>query len=189
MKRAFTLVEICVVLVIVAILAGLIAPALRSGLLASKKTSTSNKLRQLYYATTIYREEHNGGGKFGDLAAMGLPSAMYVYFDRFKLPKESIESSCGAHPYWASSIGDNKVPQIYYFPGEGGREFEAAAQKWGERLVLYFDVQCNDPSINISNPFTKKFGLGILFDGSLVRPYQDGDCMQPKFWSTPSEGG
>jgi len=56
MKKAFTLVEILATIVIIAILAALLFPALRSTVSASKNTVCVSNLHQIQVAMTLYKD-------------------------------------------------------------------------------------------------------------------------------------
>lgn len=58
--RGFTLIEMLVVVAIIAILAGLLLPALRQGLDMARSTACGNNLRQISLAQNMYADNYNG---------------------------------------------------------------------------------------------------------------------------------
>lgn len=59
-QRAFSLIELLVVILIISILAGLLLPVLAGGKEKAKRTACRSNLRQLIIAAHLYAEDHQG---------------------------------------------------------------------------------------------------------------------------------
>jgi prepilin-type N-terminal cleavage/methylation domain-containing protein len=72
MKKSFTLIELLIVIAIIAILASLLLPALRSARRLAKTTSCKNNMRQWYYYFNEFADSHNScfAPFYGDVDGM-----------------------------------------------------------------------------------------------------------------------
>ena len=105
MKRAFTLTELLVVIAIIAILAGLLMPALRAAQESGRRAKCLNNVRQVGLGYEAFRAEHNGNWPSGTSSAMCL-AQLYPYYietlDVFNCP-----STGGPEPALAGGSGIN----------------------------------------------------------------------------------
>jgi prepilin-type N-terminal cleavage/methylation domain-containing protein len=184
-SRGFTLIEVLSVIVIIATLAAISYPVFAQAKMQAKRTVSAEKLRQLFLATEIYRNDNDGFG-YGDLGTMGLPDGIYVFRKRFGLPEESIRSACRAHPDDAPRPGYQGGGYIWYRPGLGEEDFVAEVRKWRENYPLYVDMHCNDPAVQIWNWHVKKYGVAVLLSGEIVKVNKFGRFQSAEFWKEPA---
>lgn len=124
--RGFTLIELLVVISIVAILVGILLPALASSRAAAKVAMCLQNQRQLMVATTSYSIDYNDHIPYGPQANPASPSNFYpatgmVTSMLSRPPGEEL----GAGLLLPSHLSD--TPEVIFCPGADD-EFDAQAQ-------------------------------------------------------------
>lgn len=153
MRRcAFTLIELLVVVSVIAILIGVLLPALGSARRAAMTTACLSNLRTLQTAQLLYANDHNGqlvdygyshgGSGIGD-ETISWVNTLRDYYDGTPVVKSPVDTS----PHWPEAMGGAGIP----VPGTDGR---ARLTSYGlnehvtPRPVL-------DPSTNLARRFDR----------------------------------
>ncbi len=150
--RAFTLIEVLCVAVIIATLTAILMPVFSSAKMSAKRTSSLSRMQQIYAGLMIYQADYDGAG-YGSAAKMGLPSMIRLLETLGaacpSVPVELWMSPCGYHAdgptgFWSYS---------YHADDEGWGHF---AEKYEGRTPLLSDLPCSDvPAEGDSDLVTK----------------------------------
>jgi prepilin-type N-terminal cleavage/methylation domain-containing protein/prepilin-type processing-associated H-X9-DG protein len=81
--EVFTLIELLIVIAIIAILAGMLLPALSNARNSAKKTYCANNLNQLFKAVLLYVDD-NAGHMIDCSASYKIASSLYPYLSGYK---------------------------------------------------------------------------------------------------------
>lgn len=170
MKRrqaGFTLTELMIVVVILAILAAMLYPVFVVTKQKAKETSAAASLKNLFMATTLYRQDQESNLEYGSPADMGLPLGPgYIEVYQKVLGRNSrTQSPCGRHP--RLNEGPTTLATIYYYPLNAS--FKVNARRLEDQTPLWGDPNCNYPSIPIREAKSDKVLIAVTLGGTVKR--------------------
>jgi prepilin-type N-terminal cleavage/methylation domain-containing protein/prepilin-type processing-associated H-X9-DG protein len=177
-RCAFTLIELLVVIAIIAILAGLLLPALARAKDQAKQTSCINDMRQIGIAGVMYVSDFHQYSGCLSTPDGGSPNYYYVWAPRifsYMASARKAYSCPAAQPYtdWDTNMNHS-------LGGTGPNGYDAYAIT----STSYFSLGYNDWGIHFQNGeeavTDPQLGLGGDIDGQLHQgPIKDSDIKSP----------
>lgn len=185
-KRAFTLIEVLVVISIILVLAALLLPTFRSAKDSANESSCLSNLHQLGMAVSLYRSENNGDGVTGDMFEMGLPPSGPGYgllWDHMPVAKKLGICRGPGRP-------KNMAPDGFayrYIPAPPGQKtgtttWKQYVQDKGEAAIVFMDENHNASSVSMLAPGVTKHIVGVRLSGEVVRKTKKGDPWNFDWW-------
>ena len=135
--KGFTLIELLVVIAIIAILAGMLLPALSNAKAVAKLSSCTNNLKQVGLAFNNYQSDWNSYLPYGKITGgPGWDTLLYGYLSTKNLPTDEYNGTiktvnaltiflCPASDYPLNMGGNDKPRQNYFVPAKGGTNWDA----------------------------------------------------------------
>jgi len=167
---AFTLIELLVVIAIVAILAGMLLPALARAKQSARGAHCLSNLRQIAIAVRLYADANNDE----------LPRTQHSAFAYRQLPwGRAIAVDLGQNPVsWT-----NLLRGVYHCPGDKRTE------EWSYGQNVYFELNPqNDDYIGKPEVWRKigsvKRPAVTILDGENA---SEADHIMPQFWISPAD--
>lgn len=182
MKRAaYTIVELLVSIAVVIALAAVVGPVFQGALAHSKEKQCIGTLRNLGASIEMYRNDHDGAGRYGDWVAMGLPPDMGALMGVFSLPVVAVQCSI------PGPQGDAKPPFFRYWDSlEESFDtppWDEYAEKYKDDSVLLGCLNHSHQRKLRSSPYIIHKGLGLYVGGFARVKRGQGDPTRRIWWS------
>lgn len=181
-RKAYTIIELLVVVGILAIVMAIATPVLLRAKEAAKETKCASNMHQLWEAMALYRERYGGGPAYGNAYAMGLPG---------NPGWASIEANLGREVHVCSGISSPGAQNAAYtymvvapnsgYPDASMRKWQEYSRAVGDHMVLYVDPNHMRLEAQLS-PYTQKRVQGVYLDGQFKRCLKKGDWSGYDFW-------
>lgn len=174
LRRAFTLVELLIVIAVIAILAAILLPTLGQAKLSARRITCVNNLRQLGLASQMYWDDHDGDAF---RYVMGVSNAGTIYWFGWIEPwvpgnegQRAFDATAGALYPYLGGRGVEVCPSLNY----NSRLFKAKATgaAYGYGYNLHLSAPATQPAVKISR-VVRPADIALLADAGQVNDFQD----------------
>jgi prepilin-type N-terminal cleavage/methylation domain-containing protein len=169
-NRAFTLIEILVVLVIIVALAAMLLPVFKKGVTSAKKSRDLTHLKQIGTSLLLYRENYDHADS-GTAEEMGLPTS-----------DEGMEISGILKPELKPS-GPNKSNLVFLFTNDP-KEWIKYSREYEGQSVLLGDLSWTDSQVDaLVDSASVKSAAGFYLSGQIKQFKKKGDALDFYWWN------
>lgn len=144
--RAFTLVELLVVIGIIALLVSILLPALNAVREQAKQTKCASNIRQIFYAVSMYADDHKGIYPIPPLIGDESPANDWMAFTMLPANSGCGQINYGAGQLWSYLGGKNKPKGVSSDGSDAGALYDVfncpsdtdnpRLVRWGNMLVI-----------------------------------------------------
>lgn len=168
--RAFTLVELLVVLAIVGLLAGLLLPALGRSKASAQRLRCTGNLRQLGLAAQMYWDDHAGATfRYRGAATNGGDVFWFGWLARGSEGERAFDPRAGALAPYLAGRGVEVCPALDYRRADFKLKARGAA--WGYGYNLHLSAPAAEPPIRVPS-LDRPSELALFADAAQVNTFQ-----------------
>lgn len=171
-QRAFTLVELLVVIAVIAILAALLLPALGRSKDAAQRIKCVSNLRQLALATQLYWNDNNGACfRFGGTESNNGRVYWFGWIETASTPEgiRAFDATQGALYAYLQGRGVELCPSLNYALAQF--KLKATGATYGYGYNWHLSTPTNRPAIKISQ-IERPTEIALLADSAQVNTFQ-----------------
>ena len=173
-QRAFTLVELLIVIAVIAILAAILLPTLGNAKLSARRITCVNNLRQLGLASQMYWDDHEGDTfRYMMGASNGGTIYWFGWVEAWTPGNEghrAFDAAAGALYPYLGGRGVEVCPSLDY----NSRLFKAKATgaAYGYGYNLHLAAPVTQPPIKIDR-VTRPADIALLADAGQINDFQE----------------
>jgi prepilin-type processing-associated H-X9-DG protein/prepilin-type N-terminal cleavage/methylation domain-containing protein len=173
-RRAFTLVELLIVIAVIAILAAILLPTLGNAKLSARRITCVNNLRQLGLASQMYWDDHEGDAFRYMMGASNGGTIYWFGWIEAWVPgnegQRAFDATAGVlYPYFGGR-GVEVCPSLDY----NSRLFKAKATgaAYGYGYNLHISAPAPQPPVKIHR-VTRPSDIALLADAGQINDFQE----------------
>lgn len=195
-RAGFTLIELLVVIAIIAILIGLLVPAVQQVRIAAARTQTTNNLKQIGLGMQNFHDSYKKL-PYNGTSLWASPTNLFSGTWAYQILPMIEQSALYKTPGWTSSVV-NKVtivrgPQVsvpvYVDPGRGRSGFTAdATTNAGPTTDYAINCRLNDPAGGSTRNADRKLKITGITDGTSNTIFAGHASLQTGQYSTGNPG-